>query len=284
MDEIRRIAAAEVRAAVSRLFTEANHRLGSDVREALEKAEAAESSQIAKSVLSALCENLSVAAAHGVPVCQDTGMAVVFAEIGALVHIEGDTLENAVNLGVRDAYTEGKLRMSVVRDPLYARENTGDNTPAVLHIKTVPGNRLRLTAAPKGFGSENMSRISMMTPSATEDDVVRFVLDSVRLAASNPCPPITVGIGIGSDFEGCALLAKLALTRSLGEPSFDTRYALLEERILSEINCLGIGPQGFGGRSTALAVHIETAPTHIAGLPVAVNINCHVARHASVLL
>ncbi len=284
MDEIRRIPADEIRAAVSRLFAEANHCLGADVESALERAEAAEKTPIAKSVLSSLRENLSIAATRGVPICQDTGMAVLFAELGSLVHVEGDTLENAVNLGVRDAYTSGKLRMSVVNDPLYRRENTGDNTPAILHIKTVFGDKLRLTAAPKGFGSENMSRISMMTPSATEDDVVRFVLDSVRLAGSNPCPPITVGIGIGSDFEGCAILAKHALTRTLGEPSSDPRYAALEARMLEEINRLGIGPQGFGGSTTALAVHIEAAPTHIAGLPVAVNINCHVARHCSILL
>lgn len=284
MDEIRRISAKEISETVCRLFTEANHSLGGDVESALCKAEKGETDSVARSVLSSLRENLSIAAERGVPVCQDTGMAVIFAELGSLVHVEGDTLENAVNAGVRDAYTNGRLRMSVVCDPLYRRENTGDNTPCILHIRTVPGNRLTLTAAPKGFGSENMSRLLMMTPSASEDDVVRFVLESVRLAGANPCPPITVGVGIGSDFEGCALLAKRALTRSLGEPSGDPRYAALEARLLREINSLGIGPQGFGGVTTALAVHIEHAPTHIAGLPVAVNINCHVVRHRTAVL
>lgn len=284
MDEIRRIPADLIRHEVAKLFIRANHVLGEDVEAALEKAESAETEPIARSVLSSLRENLSVAKMRSVPVCQDTGMAIVFAELGALVHVEGDTLENAVNLGVRDAYSEGKLRMSVVRDPLYRRVNTGDNTPAVLHIRTVPGDRLRLTVAPKGFGSENMSRIRMLTPSATEDDVVDFVLETVRLSGSNPCPPITVGVGIGSDFEGCAVLAKHALTRSLGEPSFDPEYAALEKRLLSEINRLGIGPQGFGGKTTALAVHVESAPTHIAGLPVAVNVNCHVVRHRTALI
>lgn len=284
MDEIRRIPADLIRHEVAKLFIEANHVLGEDVEAALEKAESAETEPIARSVLSSLRENLSVAKMRSVPVCQDTGMAIVFAELGALVHVEGDTLENAVNLGVRDAYSEGKLRMSVVRDPLYHRVNTGDNTPAVLHIRTVPGDRLRLTVAPKGFGSENMSRIRMLTPSATEDDVVDFVLETVRLSGSNPCPPITVGVGIGSDFEGCAVLAKHALTRSLGEPSFDPEYAALEKRLLSEINRLGIGPQGFGGKTTALAVLVESAPTHIAGLPVAVNVNCHVVRHRTALI
>lgn len=284
MDEIRRISAKEISETICRLLTEANHSLGGDVESALCRAEAGETDSVARSVLSSLRENLSIAAERGVPVCQDTGMAVVFAELGSLVHVEGDTLESAVNAGVRDAYTNGRLRMSVVRDPLYRRENTGDNTPCILHIRTVPGDRLTLTAAPKGFGSENMSRLLMMTPSASEADVVRFVLESVRLAGSNPCPPITVGVGIGSDFEGCALLAKRALTRSLGEPSGDPRYAALEAQLLREINSLGIGPQGFGGVTTALAVHIEHAPTHIAGLPVAVNINCHVVRHRTAVL
>ena len=284
MDEIRRIPAQDVRETVCRLFIEANHCLGCDVERAIESAEGAETESVAKSVLSSLRENLGVARALGVPVCQDTGMAVVFVELGALVHIEGDTLENAINEGVRDAYINGKLRLSVVRDPFYYRENTGDNTPAIIHVRCVPGNELKITAAPKGFGSENMSRIRMFTPSASESDLVSFVVDAVRSAGSNPCPPITLGVGIGSDFEGCAILAKRALTRDLGTPSPDPRYADLEKRILREVNALGIGPQGFGGKTTALAVHIETAPTHIAGLPVAVNINCHVVRHVCAVL
>jgi fumarate hydratase subunit alpha len=284
MDVIRRIPAELVRETVCRLFIDANHRLGDDVKNALKRAKCQECTSIARSVLESLCENLTQAARIDVPVCQDTGMAVVFIELGALAHIEGDTLENAVNAGVHDAYINGKLRLSIVKDPLYQRENTGDNTPAILHIRSVPGDCLKITVAPKGFGSENMSCIRMLTPSATEDDVVNFVVDTVRRAGSNPCPPITVGIGIGSDFEGSAILAKKALTRSLGEPSPDARYEALEKRILAEINMLDIGPQGFGGATTAMAVHIETAPTHIAGLPVAVNINCHVVRHMSAVL
>ena len=284
MDEIRRIPAAAVSDAVCELFISANHFLESDVSEALDAAWEKESSPIARSVLSALRQNLAVAAERNVPVCQDTGMAVLFAEVGSLVHVEGDTLENAVNIGVARAYVEGKMRLSVVADPFYHRVNTENNPPANLHIRTVPGDTLRLTAAPKGFGSENMSAIRMFTPSASEDDIVSFVVDAVRRAGSNPCPPITVGVGIGSDFEGCAILAKRALTRPLGTPSQTPEYAALEKKMLDAINLLDIGPQGFGGITTALGVHIETAPTHIAGLPVAVNINCHVVRHRTAVL
>lgn len=284
MDQIRRIDASAVEDAVAELFEAANHGLGSDVIDRIREAAQEEVSEIAKSVLVSLEHNLAAAARHQVPVCQDTGMAVVFAEIGALVHIEGDTLENAVNRGVARAYVDGRLRCSIVRDPFYDRKNTEDNTPAILHIRTVPGDKLRLVAAPKGFGSENMSAIRMLTPSASEADLIAFVTDTVRLAGSNPCPPITVGVGMGADFEGCAILAKRALTRPLGERNPIPEYAALEEKMLSAVNALGIGPQGFGGNTTALAVHIETAPTHIAGLPVAVNINCHVVRHRECVL
>ena len=283
-DKVRRIYAKDVTDAVCRLFLDANTVIGEDVREKVEIAIGTERNPLAKSVLCAIKENAEIASKNNLPICQDTGMAVVFAEVGSLVHIEGDTLENAVNAGVSRAYFEGKLRCSVVVDPLYRRVNTGDNTPAVLHIRTVPGDRLKLTAAPKGFGSENMSAIRMFTPSAKEEDVVDFVVSAVSAAGSNPCPPITVGVGIGSDFEGCALLAKRALTRPLSDTNPDPAYAALEKKMLERINALKIGAQGFGGDTTAFAVKIEVAPTHIAGLPVAVNINCHVVRHTSVLL
>ncbi len=284
MDKIRRLKAQQVTEAVAKLFLEVNQHLGCDVSDRIAEAKKAENDPLAKSVLGALLDNLEASARHGVPICQDTGMAILFAEVGSLVHIEGDTLERAVNLGVARAYREGGLRSSVVRDPFYFRENTGDNTPAILHIRSVKGDQLRLVAAPKGFGSENMSALRMLTPSARESDLISFVVDTVKRAGSNPCPPITVGVGIGGDFESCALLAKRALIRPLGEKHAVAEYAELEAKMLSEINLLGIGPQGFGGNTTALAVHIETAPTHIAGLPIAVNINCHVVRHKECIL
>ena len=283
-DQIRRIGAIDVANAVRDLFLFANSVAGEDVTDALETALRRESDPLARGVLSAIRENDRIAEEKGLPICQDTGMAVVFAEVGSLVHIEGDTLESAVNRGVSKAYLGGKLRCSVVKDPLFYRENTGDNTPAVLHVRTVPGDRLKLIAAPKGFGSENMSALKMFTPSAKPADIVDFVVGAVEKAGSNPCPPITVGVGIGSDFEGCALLAKYALTRSLSDSHPDPNYAALEKTILDHINALGIGPQGFGGDTSAFAVKIEVGPTHIAGLPVAVNINCHVVRHASIIL
>ena len=283
-DQIRRIGAIDVANAVRDLFLFANSVAGEDVTDALETALRRESDPLARGVLSAIRENDRIAEEKRLPICQDTGMAVVFAEIGSLVHIEGDTLESAVNRGVSKAYLGGKLRCSVVKDPLFYRENTGDNTPAVLHVRTVPGDRLKLIAAPKGFGSENMSALKMFPPSAKPADIVDFVVGAVEKAGSNPCPPITVGVGIGSDFEGCALLAKYALTRSLSDSHPDPNYAALEKTILDRINALGIGPQGFGGDTSAFAVKIEVGPTHIAGLPVAVNINCHVVRHASIVL
>lgn len=283
-DQIRRIGAIDVANAVRDLFLFANSVAGEDVTDALETALRRESDPLARGVLSAIRENDRIAEEKRLPICQDTGMAVVFAEVGSLVHIEGDTLESAVNRGVSKAYLGGKLRCSVVKDPLFYRENTGDNTPAVLHVRTVPGDRLKLIAAPKGFGSENMSALKMFTPSAKPADIVDFVVGAVEKAGSNPCPPITVGVGIGSDFEGCALLAKYALTRSLSDSHPDPNYAALEKTILDRINALGIGPQGFGGDTSAFAVKIEVGPTHIAGLPVAVNINCHVVRHASIVL
>ena len=283
-DQIRRIDAKDVSNAVRDLFLKANSVIGDDVAKRLDSAIATERDPLARGVLSAIRENDRIACEKGLPICQDTGMAVVFAEIGSLLHIEGDTLENAVNRGVSAAYLDGKLRCSVVRDPLFYRENTGDNTPAILHVRTVPGDRLKLTAAPKGFGSENMSALKMFTPSAKPADIVDFVVGAVAKAGSNPCPPVTVGVGIGSDFEGCALLAKKALTRSLSDSHPDPNYREMEKTILDGINALGIGPQGFGGDTSAFAVKIEVGPTHIAGLPVAVNVNCHVVRHAEIVL
>ena len=281
---IRIISANEVEDAVASLLYDANRFLPTDVSEAVGLACKKETCPLAKQVLSRIMENNAVASDMAIPICQDCGMAVVFAEVGDRVHISGDSLENAVNRGVRRAYFEGELRCSVVKDPLFDRKNTADNTPAVLHIRSVCGDKLKLIVAPKGFGSENMSFLKMMTPAATADDVAAFVLQSVKTAGSNPCPPIVVGVGIGSDFEGVALLAKKALLKPINEAHEDPRYAALEAKILEGINRLHIGPQGFGGDTTALAVHINDAPTHIAGLPVAVNICCHVLRHKEVIL
>lgn len=283
-NSIRIIDAGEVEKAVEELFFEAARFIPGDVTEALSLACEKESCPLSKQVLTRILDNNRIAKESAIPICQDCGMAVVFAEVGDRVHVSGDTLENAVNRGVKRAYLNGALRCSVVKDPLFDRKNTADNTPAILHIRSVSGDMLKLIAAPKGFGSENMSFLKMMTPAATADDVLRFVLQSVKEAGSNPCPPIVVGVGIGSDFEGVALLAKKALMRPLDQSHGDPRYAELEDKMLYEINRLGIGPQGFGGETTALAVHIEDAPTHIAGLPVAVNISCHVLRHKETIL
>ncbi len=277
---IREIRADKVAEVVRDLFIEANTCLPSDVADCISHAMATEECPIAKQVLGCLIDNASCAVRDTLPICQDTGMAVVFADIGEDVHIVGDTLQGAVDRGVRDAYVGGAMRLSIVEDPLFDRVNTEDNTPALLHIRTVPGDRLVLTAAPKGFGSENMSALRMFTPAATAEDIKAFVLETVKKAGANPCPPITVGVGIGSDFEGVACLAKRALILPTHAYHADARYAALEQEILSEINATGIGPQGFGGATTALSVHIMTAPTHIAGLPCAVNIGCHVNRHA----
>ncbi len=266
--------------AVAELFISANYMLPDDLCGTIENRGKSETNPIAKAVFGDMLENLKAADALSIPVCQDTGMAVLFLEVGQDVHFTGGDLTAAINGGVRRAYTEGYMRCSVVSDPL-RRENTGDNTPAVIHTSITGGDRVTLTAAPKGFGSENMSRIRMFNPSASEDDLVAFIVDTVKAAGSNACPPIVLGVGIGSDFEGAALLAKKALCRPVSTRHPDSLYAALEERMLKEINALGIGPQGFGGDCTALAVNIEKAPTHIAGLPVAVNVGCHVTRHAS---
>lgn len=275
MREIPREAVVE---AVKALCIEANRVLPTDLKERLCGACRAEESPLGREVLADIVRNYETAEALSIPVCQDTGMAVVFAELGEDAHVSG--LEEAVNEGVRRGYTEGLLRCSVVGDPL-RRRNTGDNTPAVLHLRLVPGDRLTLTVAPKGAGSENMSSIRMMTPAAAEQDLIDEVVRAVEAAGSNPCPPVVVGVGIGGNFEGCALLAKRALCRDTAVRNPDPLYASLEERMLGAINRTGIGPQGFGGRVTALAVNIEAGETHIASLPVAVNMGCHVTRHAS---
>jgi fumarate hydratase subunit alpha len=264
---------------VARLCVQANLELPEDVARAVAAAEAAESWPAAQNTLGILRENAAAAREGGMPICQDTGFACVFAEIGQDVHIAG-SFEDAVNEGVRRGYGEGYLRKSVVRDPL-RRENTGDNTPAALTVRLVPGDGLRITVAPKGFGSENMSRLKMLKPSDGAEGVKEFVVETVRLAGPNPCPPIVLGVGIGGTFDKVALLAKHALLRPLDVPNPDPYYAEMERELLHEINALGIGPQGFGGASTALGVAIETMPTHVAGLPVAVNVSCHVTRRAA---
>lgn len=274
---MREINSEEITNIVAEMCVEANLRLPCGMRECIEAAKGAEESELCRSVLDDLAANIDCAAELGVPICQDTGMAVIFAEIGQEVHINGD-FEAAVNAGVARGYIDGRLRLSIVRDPLN-RVNTGDNTPAVIHTRLVPGDKIKLMVAPKGFGSENMSRLRMFTPSAAHEDIVDFVAETVSIAGSNPCPPIVVGVGIGGDFEYSALLAKKALCRDLNIRHPEPLYAELEQKMLKKINDLGIGSQGFGGTVTALYVNIEKAPTHIAGLPVAVNIGCHVTRH-----
>ncbi len=279
---MREIKAEEITAAVAKLCVDANLRLPDGMKECITKSAACEKSELCKSVLGDIAANIDCADELGVPICQDTGMAVIFAEVGQDVHIVGGAFEDAVNAGVAQGYVEGRLRLSIVGDPL-ERKNTGNNTPAVIHTRIVPGDKISLMAAPKGFGSENMSRLKMFTPSASRQDIVNFVTETVSLAGSNPCPPIVVGVGIGGDFEYSALLAKKALCRDLAIRNPDPVYAELQQ-MLDSINRLGIGAQGFGGTVTALYVNIEKSATHIAGLPVAVNIGCHVTRHAHTVI
>ena len=272
-----------VRDTVAKLCEEANLFLPEGMQELIGQAAEREESPLCKNVLNDLCANADCAKELGVPICQDTGMAVIFLEIGQEVHFVGGELYKAVNEGVAKGYIEGKLRLSVVKDPL-KRVNTNDNTPAIIHTVITSGDKLRITVAPKGFGSENMSAMKMFTPSATAEDIVDFVVSVADKAGSNPCPPITVGVGIGGDFEYAALLAKKALCRDFRVRNGDPFYAEMEQKCLEGINQLGIGAQGFGGTQTALYVNIETFPTHIAGLPVAVNIGCHVTRHKETVL
>lgn len=278
---MREISSELITKTVRELVINANKILPDDLVNCITCSKGCEKNETAKSVLSDLEANIDAACELDIPVCQDTGMAVIFAEIGQDVHISGDCFEDAVNKGVSQGYTDGLLRKSVVRDPFYDRVNTNDNTPAVIHTRIVAGDKIKITAAPKGFGSENMSALKMFTPSAKREDIINFVVDTVKKAGSNPCPPVVVGVGIGGDFEYSAILAKKALCRSVSVRNSAEFYADMEKDMLAQINKLNIGPQGFGGDTTALAVNIETYPTHIAGLPVAVNIGCHVTRHAS---
>ncbi|MGN0491170.1 fumarate hydratase [Ruminococcus sp.] len=279
--EIRRIKAAEVTAAVRKLFMDCNYFIGKDIMSALEKACENEQSPVGRSVLSQIIENDRIAAKEEIPLCQDTGMSVLFVEYGDKVVIEDGSFDEAVNEGVRQAYEEGCLRKSVVADPVFDRVNTRDNTPAIIHTKIVSGNTIKITAGGKGFGSENMSAIKMLTPSYGVEGVKQFILDTVFKAGPNPCPPIVVGVGIGGTFERAAQLAKKATFRPIDTKNEDERYAALEDELLNEINKMGFGPAGLGGNTTAIGVNIETSPTHIAGMPVAVNICCHAARHAT---
>ena len=276
---MREITAAQITEVVARLCIEANEHLPEDVKCAIKNCRACEDWETAQGVLDKIIENFEIADANNVPICQDTGMACVFLEIGQDVHITGGNLTDAINEGVRRGYAEGYLRKSVVADPV-RRGNTGDNTPAMIYTEIVPGEEIKITVGPKGFGSENMSAVKMFTPSATAEDIIDFVVDTVSKAGSNPCPPITVGVGIGGDFEYSAILAKKALCRDLNRRNENPFYADMEQKMLDKINKLGIGSQGFGGTVTALYVNVEQYPTHIAGLPVAVNIGCHVTRHA----
>lgn len=280
MSKIYTLTAAEISDKVCGLALTANMYLPEDVAESLRKARAAEKLGRAQSLYDEIIENAKLAADKYMPICQDCGMAVLFIELGQDLHVEGGDLEEAVNEGVRRAYREGYLRKSVVRDPLAERRNTGDNTPAVIHWKIVPGNAIDITITPKGMGSENMSRIFMLKPADGAEGVVRSVVETVREAGSNPCPPVVIGVGIGGNFETAPLAAKEALLVPCGVRNPIEYYAKLEEEILREVNKLGIGPSGCGGTVTALDAHIVTKPTHIAGMPVAVNICCHALRHA----
>lgn len=275
---MRTIQTAVIAEQIKEMCIEANHFLSGDMKACLERAAEEEKAPLGKQILGQLKENLQIAGEDMIPICQDTGMAVVFLEIGQDVHFEGGSLENAVNEGVRRGYTEGFLRKSVVKDP-FIRENTKDNTPAVIHYEIVPGDSVRITVAPKGFGSENMSRVFMLKPADGMEGVKNAILTAVRDAGPNACPPMVVGVGIGGTFEKCALMAKKALTRPAGEHSPIPYVKEMEQELLEQINGTGIGPGGLGGSTTAFAVHIDTYPTHIAGLPVAVNICCHVNRH-----
>ncbi|MDD2956060.1 MAG: fumarate hydratase [Oscillospiraceae bacterium] len=280
---MREIEASRISDTVRDLCIRANKVLPCDIEARLRQAGERETNPLAKGILGDLLDNCREAKNLDIPICQDTGMAVVFVRLGQEVHITGGLLSDAVNRGVSRGYTEGLLRCSIAGDPL-RRVNTGDNTPAVIHLELVEGDECAITVAPKGFGSENMSRLKMFTPAATREDIMDFVVESVRLAGSNPCPPVVVGVGIGGNFEQVALLAKKALCRSCDEPNQDEYYAQMERELLERVNRTGVGPQGFGGDATALGVNVEWYPTHIAGLPVAVNMGCHVTRHASAVL
>lgn len=276
---MREIHVREVEQAVCDLFQQANRVLPQDLTDCIVCARERETDELPRAIMGDIVDNLAAAKNLHVPICQDTGMAVLFCDLGQDVHLVGGDFGEAVDRGVRRAYKDGYLRLSVVRDPL-RRVNTGDNTPAIVHLRIVPGDRISLTAAPKGFGSENMSALRMFTPSATVDEIEDWLVSAVRTAGSNPCPPMVLGVGIGGDFESCALQAKRALCRPVSVRNPDPFYREMEDRLLEKVNALDVGPQGFGGKTTALSVAIEPAPTHIAGLPVALNVGCHVTRHS----
>ncbi len=280
---MREISVGLIEEKIAEMCIEANHFLSSDVKDCIEEKMLEEKWPVAKSILSDIEDNIKIAEEGIFPLCQDTGMACVFLEIGQDVHLSGGSLRAAVDRGVKKGYEKGFLRKSIVEDPL-RRVNTKDNTPAYLNVDIVDGENVKITVAPKGFGSENMSRIKMLPPSAGEQGVKEFVIETCELAGANPCPPVVVGVGIGGTFDKAALMAKKALLKSMEEENEDPYYSDMEKELLEKINSLGIGPQGFGGRTTALAVKIIVAPTHIAGLPVAVNINCHVSRHKEAIL
>ena len=281
---MKEIHVTDISAAVARLCVDACCRLPADVRAAFAERQRTEPSPVGRDILGQLMQNADIAADEMMPICQDTGLAVVFADVGQEVHIIGGDFTEAVNEGVRRGYVDGYLRKSSVAEPLFERKNTGDNTPAVLHVRLVPGDGLRLRLAPKGAGSENKSVVKMLVPADGIEGVRKVVLDAVLAAGPNSCPPMVVGVGLGGTMELAALCAKRAAARDLATRNADPRYAAFEDELLTLINKTGIGPQGLGGRTTALKVHVEWAPTHIASLPVAVNINCHAARHAEALL
>lgn len=275
---MREVSTEEITKNIKEMCIEANYTLSDDVKNKIINSVAVEESEIGKKILNQLEENMNIADSDNIPICQDTGMAVIFIKIGQDVHITGGNLEDAINQGVREGYIEGYLRKSVVKDPII-RENTKDNTPAVIHYEIIPGDKIEITVAPKGFGSENMSRVCMLKPADGIEGVKNAVIETVKLAGPNACPPVVVGVGVGGTFEKCALLAKKALTRDIDSENSIEYVAELEKELLNEINKLNIGPGGLGGNVTALGVNIETYPTHIAGLPVAVNMCCHVNRH-----
>jgi fumarate hydratase subunit alpha len=279
---MREVDAKEIVAAVRKMSMDANYYLGEDVLAALKKFEKLEESPLGKEILNQIIKNADIAAEKQMPLCQDTGLTVIFAEIGQDVHIKGD-FDEAIQEGVREGYRDGFLRKSIVVDPLN-RKNTGDNTPAVISTRLVPGDKITLTILPKGGGSENMSRIKMLKPSDGEQGVKDFVIETIKIAGGNPCPPLIVGVGIGGSFDRVAQLAKHALLREIGSKHPDPFYARMEDELLEKINNTGVGPQGLGGRTTALAVHIDVAPCHIASLPAAVNTQCHSARHKTVVI
>jgi len=281
---LKEIQAADITETVAKLCQDANFNLGKDVKEALQNARKTDKSEVARQVLDQILQNAEIAAAERIPLCQDCGLAVIFLDLGQEVHIAGGDLYAAVDEGVRQGYEKGYLRKSVVKQPFSARINTKDNTPAIIHTRIVPGNNLKITVAPKGGGSENMSRVTVLKPAQGRKGAIDFVVNTVAEAGSNPCPPLIVGVGIGGTIEQTALIAKRALLREVGKPNPDPEIADLEAELLKRINASGAGPQGFGGNTTALAVHVETFPAHIASMPVAVNIQCHSARHKEAVL